>query len=111
MSYFLPLKVASADTGDLSAEFTSDTLTVQARAKIAIQTIFSGTGIEGQVWLDKSLDGTNWTKDHNTACRVTGTSEAPIFDILDTAIPCFRVHWTPTAGTGTMTIKTYTKTL
>ena len=57
----------------LTGEVTSDALHMVIKDAVAIQPIFSGDQtFEGRMYLEFSIDGTNWAKDVNSQCLLRG---------------------------------------
>jgi len=103
------------DTGTASHVMTStansDTIEVGFSNHIVFQLTW-GNGQNGFLWLEASLDKTNWAKDHNSAVKIAG-ADTVIFNQQNTSIPFYRVHYefSNQAGSPTLTGKFYRKPL
>ena len=101
---------ATATTGDMSGNLTSDTIKVPYRdTGLAIQCYWTGSP-EGLLDLQYSLDDTNWTTHGGSTVKVQGGADNFIYEFLGTAVPYYRLRWRYSpASTGTLNARAYTK--
>ena len=109
----MPIKFSSTEGVSVASEVVSDTFTNAVRGLFAIQGVFTGASIDAYAWIESSIDGSNWSKDHHSMVHCqTGADSATdswIWELGDRAAPLMRVRWVPTAGTGTLNLYANTK--
>lgn len=113
-----PLTVAGAATGNLNASFNSDPFRVENMTWAAIQAVVSGSAaLNGTLKIQASCDlgvdtnaGPAGIAGISNWVDITGTTQAiaadgaNMFNLQDMGFRWFRLVYTRTAGTGTLSI-------
>jgi len=112
----IPLQVvkwAGENSVILDGSQTSDAQDISNKDAVGLQLVFSGDAtLECTSFLEMSLDGSNWAKDHNSVALVRG-SDNYIYNLISYPCPYFRIQIDVTGGAGTATLvaKSYSKAI
>jgi len=87
----------------LAASFNGNTIDGRQARSLLIQAVVSNAAaLNGTLAVHASADGLAWGLLGTLTVTIT-TSGTNLFDITVTSVPFFRLVWTSTAGTGTLT--------
>lgn len=96
-------------TIDMSATGASDPIYIGFQSAYCVHAIFDGaTSPVGSITLEASIDGSNWSTVADSSSSVSAAGTA-FWDVTKASYPMVRVKYTRTSGSGTMTIKAFTK--
>lgn len=99
------LTFAGASTGDLSASVNSDKIYVNNWKYLFIEaTTSSASALNGAFKVQVSYDGTNWSDYPSSSTNVT-TNTTVSWDIELKAAPIYRLAYTRTGGSATVSVK------
>ena len=93
----------------MGSSFNGSTINGREARSILIQAVVSGSSaLNGTLAVHASADNISWALLGTLTVTVT-TDGTNLFDITTTSVPYFRLVWTRTAGTGTLTSTVATK--
>lgn len=96
------------DAGNMaSTTLTSSAVELQHYILCGLQAVYTGSPV-GTLSLQASLDQTTWT-DIAGATAAVAAAGSSLFNVSDLTYPYMRLVYTKTSGTGSLTVKSFSK--
>ena len=97
------------DSGDMASDITSEAVPLDHLAGVAVQFDWSGSGLDGVVFIEASNDGVTFALVDGSETVIDSDSGTGILNAWQTFYRYFRVGYTATSGTGALTVSFHAK--